>query len=484
MSTHTIRDSFFWLGQINKASAVINTSEGLLDASVAPRICRGIQSVLDAGKSCGARPCKVIDFEPVLISEAGVEATLLHAGRSSQDMHMTASTAQLRQETLTLATQLCTLVSCLVGMAEAHAETLVPNYTNGVAAQPNSYGHYLLGHAAGFMRDAERLQEFYARLDLSPMGTSVLNGSGWPLNRARMASYLGFGAIVDNAYDAVQIRNAELPIEMGCLATNIALHVGTFIQDTMAQYSQPRPWILLREGGSNTYVSSAMPQKRNPGLLNNTRAQASRVVSLGVGRTIQAHNVPSGMPDARSVGDNVAVLKGTTGLLLDLCKVLEALEINADRALEELNLDWTASQELADVLMLNHGVPFRVGHHFASEMVSFAKRENIKPSDFPYADAKRLYSDVCDAMLFSPQGSSQAGVLPLGEADFRAALDPVSMVRNRKTCGGPQPAEMQRMIDTDKRAIGAFEKWVQGKRAVIDEALARLDADFSKLLEL
>jgi argininosuccinate lyase len=46
----------------------------------------------------------------------------------------------------------------------------------------------------------------------------------------------------------------------------------------MVQYAQPRPWILLREGGGNTYVSSAMPQKRNPGLLNDTRANASRVL--------------------------------------------------------------------------------------------------------------------------------------------------------------------------------------------------------------
>lgn len=43
------RDAFFWLGQINKASAVINTDEGLLDKSMAPRIARGLQSVLKAG---------------------------------------------------------------------------------------------------------------------------------------------------------------------------------------------------------------------------------------------------------------------------------------------------------------------------------------------------------------------------------------------------------------------------------------------------
>jgi argininosuccinate lyase len=49
---------------------------------------------LDTGAEGGAqpggkRPTLVITFEPLLIEAAGVEATLLHAGRSSQDMHAT-----------------------------------------------------------------------------------------------------------------------------------------------------------------------------------------------------------------------------------------------------------------------------------------------------------------------------------------------------------------------------------------------------------
>ena len=62
----------------------------------------------------------------------------------------------------------------MVRLAEKNSGTIVPNYTNGVAAQPNSYGHYLLGHVAGLERDAQRLRETYTRLDLSPMGTTVV----------------------------------------------------------------------------------------------------------------------------------------------------------------------------------------------------------------------------------------------------------------------------------------------------------------------
>jgi argininosuccinate lyase len=108
------------------------------------------------------------------------------------------------------------------------------------------------------------------------MGTTVLNGTSWPLNRTRMADYLGFAAMVDNAYDASQIASMDHPVEVGAIVTSIALHVGNFIEDMMTQYAQARPWILLQEGGDTTYVSSAMPQKRNPGILNNTRRDAKK----------------------------------------------------------------------------------------------------------------------------------------------------------------------------------------------------------------
>ncbi|KAK2025521.1 L-Aspartase-like protein [Colletotrichum zoysiae] len=279
------------------------------------------------------------------------------------------------------------------------------------------------------------------------MGTTVLNGTSWPLNRERMAKYLGFAKTVDNAYDAAQITASEIPVELGAIASQIALHAGAYIQDVMAQYSQPRPWILLQEGGDNTYVSSAMPQKRNPGLLNRTRSDASRVVSLGVGRAIQGHNLPPGMVDAKDLADNLAVLNGAAGVLGSWGRILDALVIDGKRSLEELDLDWTASQELADVLMREHKVPFRVGHHFASEVV------NLDDGSYQF----------------------------LSEIEFREALDPAGIINRRATSGGPQPKEMERMINSSRHMLEDFHKWIQERRSYIDDALHKLDAAFELL---
>ena len=83
-----------------------------------------------------------------------------------------------------------------------------------------------------------------------------------------MAQMLGFDSIAYNTYDAGQVFPQEAPLEMGGISSSIAIHIGGFIEEIMQQYAQPRPWILLKEGNGNTYVSSAMPQKRNPGILN------------------------------------------------------------------------------------------------------------------------------------------------------------------------------------------------------------------------
>lgn len=470
------RDPFYWLGEINKATLVINTDQSLLDKRMAPRLAAGLAKVLEAGAQPGAgRPSTVISFEPLLIKAAGEDVTLLHAGRSSQDMHATYRSAILRDKLLELADQLNQTSATLVDLAGRHAATIVPNYTNGVAAQPNSYGHYLLGQAAGLMRDAQRIREAYVRIDRSPMGTTVLNGTSWPLDRERMARYLGFEALVDNAYDAAQISSMDQPVEVASIVASIALRTGNFVEDVLTQYAQSRPWILLQEGGGNTYVSSAMPQKRNPGLLNDTRSDASTALTLAMGPLLQTHNITPGMSDPKDVKQNSAMVDSGIAALKRWDRVLKALVISPDRALEELNSDWTASQELADLLMRKYKLPFRDGHHFASEVVAYAKTHGIKPLDFPYAEARRIYAE-------SQKDSKYGTELPMSEAEFRAALDPVAIVNSRATLGGPQPAEMARMLKDADARLAEQDAWIKARRLHIQQALDGLDRQFDVIV--
>jgi argininosuccinate lyase len=217
-----------------------------------------------------------------------------------------------------------------------------------------------------------------------------------------------------------------------------------------------------------------MPQKRNPGLLNSTRREASMAITLAMGPVLEAHNIPPGMGDAKEVKPNKEMVDSAIKVLADWDKILNALVIDPDRALEELNSDWTASQELADVLMREYKLPFREGHHFASEIVDYAKAHNIRPSDFPYAEAQRIYKEATKGYA--------TGELPMSEKEFRATLDPVAIVNHRATVGGPQPAEMERMLKAAKQRLAQQDAWIKEKRARIDSSLGKLDQEFDKLV--
>ncbi|WP_125911607.1 hypothetical protein [Pseudonocardia autotrophica] len=72
-----IRDEFFWLAEINKATTVINSEEGLLDEAMVPGIADALQKVIDDGAAPGAkRPSTVVAFEPLLIEAGSTDVTL------------------------------------------------------------------------------------------------------------------------------------------------------------------------------------------------------------------------------------------------------------------------------------------------------------------------------------------------------------------------------------------------------------------------
>ena len=473
-----IRDEFFWISQINKASVVSNFEEHLLDEATAKLAARGIDTVeKEAEVDASKRVKKYITYEPMVIAATGPEVTILHAGRSSQDILSTARVAILREQGMAIADALDTVIEKLLALAEEHRDTLVPNYTNGVAAQPNSYAHYLLGFIAPMLRDRERLNQCLARYNECPMGATVLNGTGWPLNRDTMARLLGFDRPRLNAFDCTCETPVDFALEISAIAASIGIHVGSMINDIMVQYAQSRPWIILQEGGENTYVSSAMPQKRNPGLMNNCRGDASDVVAEMAAVYTRVHNLVPGMVDGKSVAKNTRMTQSTVSMLQRFLKVLNALRINPERALEELNSDWTASQEIADRLMLDHGLPFRIGHHVASRMVSWARANNVLPKDFPYEQMQRLYKE--EILEEFPEGPQE---LPMSEAEFLDALDPRKIIANRKTKGSAAPSEVEFMLNDFRAKLQSEKNKTNDLRKQVNEAISGLQSAFAAYL--
>lgn len=468
-------NQFYWMNKINKASAVMLVEEKILPPETGRKLAKGIAFTIDqAGKPGGKSPSDVIQIENIVASHVGPDASLIHAGRSRQDMYATFRAAQLRNQVLDFADALNSLRDRVLVTASRHVNTIVPAYTNGVQAQPVSYAHYLLAFEASFARDAQRIRELHARLNRSAMGTAVLANSGWPLNRPRMADLLGFDGLIENSYDAGQVFTYDVPLEASGIPASTAIRLGAMLGDIHTQYHQTRPWLLLEEG--STYGSSAMPQKRNPGLVMNAREAASTVVGTAHTVTLRAHNVTPGMRDYKQTPVELALFPQAVRMIASMNAVMDSIVVNPARALAELEDDWTTSMDLAEMLQKDHQVPFRVGHGFASDVVGFARAGGIKPKDFPYDKAVELYAAA------RAKHKLAEAKLPLSEKAFRDLLSPAGMVRTRVGIGGPQPAEVERMLAGAQATLKADKAWMQGTRQKLRDADARLDKAFAALL--
>jgi argininosuccinate lyase len=466
---------FSWLNRINKASIVMLTEEGIVKPEMAQKIATGVRFAIDqADQPNGKRPTDVLQLEAIMTDKIGPEASLIHSGRSRQDMLATYRLAKLRSDVLAYSEALNATRKRLLDLADRNIDTLIPAYTNGVQAMPITYAHYLLAYEAAFDRDGQRIRELYQRLNQSPMGTAVLANSAYPLNRERLAELLGFDGVRENSLDSSQVSTYDIPIEAVGIASSSAIRVGALIGDIHTQYHQIRPWLLLDE--EKTYTSSAMPQKRNPGLLMRARESASDVVGLAQTVTLRAHNVTTGMTDYKFAFDSLGVFDSTKEMFGAMDAVIDALQVNPQRAREELENEWTTSMELADTLERTQRVPFRIGHSFASLIVEQARSEGLTPKTFPYADAQKLYTKAADKYQW------KQNTLPLDEATFRASLSPENMVKTRKGTGGPQPEEVKRMLAEAHKILDGDQAWLRERREKLTQAEGNLDRAFEKLL--
>lgn len=133
------QDVFYWFGRINMASTVVHAEQGIIPAPLAGRIARGVSYSIDqATQPGGKRPTDVLQVEKIITDQVGPEGTLIHTGRSRQDIHSTLNAAQLRLEVLDYADALAAVRKRLIDVAGKHVDTYVPAYTNGVQAMPIS----------------------------------------------------------------------------------------------------------------------------------------------------------------------------------------------------------------------------------------------------------------------------------------------------------------------------------------------------------
>jgi argininosuccinate lyase len=464
-------DGYYYMSLINRASLVNLVETKNLPSSLAGKIAKGIQEVDNQQDKPGAmRSPDYLVFEFELLKAAGPDASRLHTGRSRQDMASTSSLMFLREGLLDTYEQLNCARKSVLDLATLHKKTIIPGYTHGVQAQPTTLAHYLLSIASVLQRDAERFMTAYSYINKSPQGSEVLGTSIFDLDRERLAELLGFDGVIENAYDANHWSPEEANLALANVVAVSAIGIGHFVQDIHLQYSQPRPWILIKQG-ELTGISSNMPQKRNPKALEDLRELCSTVIGLAQTVYFVEHNTTSGMDDYRRPRHALNAANSAQQMYALLTRIVDNLDINVDRALEEVNLDYSTMSALASILQRDADVPFRIGHHFASELTNYGRQNHLTPIQIPYKEAVKIYKEATEGQK-----------LPFNEAKFKEAISAEYLVFNRKGLGGSQLSEVERMLSEHLIRLAHDNTWIKNQYDKLDAASANLNKLFADLI--
>src|SRR5215475_6283782 len=126
-------DPFYWLGEINKASAVMVVERGIVPKELGSRIADAVRQVTAAGDRPGAvRSGNYLVIEDALIKIGGPDITRLHSGRSRQDIGASIQRLAMRDDLLAPFHRLSAVRAALLGLPQKCPNAISPAYTWGV----------------------------------------------------------------------------------------------------------------------------------------------------------------------------------------------------------------------------------------------------------------------------------------------------------------------------------------------------------------
>ena len=175
------------------------------------------------------------------------------------------------------------------------------------------------------------------------------------------------------------------------------------------------------------------------------------------------------MNDYRDGSQTLLTAAHTADMYRRYAELLKYLVVSPERALAEIDADYATMTEVADVLLREAGIAFREGHHYASELTTRGRAAGKRPKELTDEELLQTWRDV------------DAGELPLPIARIRAAMDPQAMVAARRGRGGPQPAEVARMLRQHRSEMAAARDWLDAARQQLAGAAAKREMLFKAL---
>ncbi len=370
-----------------------------------------------------------------LKGKVGGLADKIHTGRSRNEQVSLDMRLWLREQIDIDLELLVNLMTALTGMARKYPHAIVPGYTHLRRAQAVPWTHYLLAYFEMFARDHERLSQARARVDVMPLGSGALAGSGFPFDRDQIARDLGFAAITRNSMDVSGDR--DFALDYLYAASAAMLHLSRLAEDWILYSSEEFGWLELGDGV--TSGSSLMPQKKNPDSLELIRGKSGRVLGDLTSLFVTMKGLPMTynrdmQEDKEPLFDASAQLAAALEMM---AAVVESTRLHAGKPAEAARESWVVATDLAEALA-RAGTPFHRAHQIVGKLVLESIQQGKQPLDWT-ADQLTAF-----APEFTPE--------------MVRLLDPAEGMKTRELPGGSGPAAVAKALD---EAEGRLRNWKQ-----------------------
>ena len=284
-----------------------------------------------------------------------------------------------------------------------------------------------------------------------------------------MADLLGFEEPLLNSYGC--IASVDYITGLYSAIKLVFLHLGRVIQD-MAFWSAFEVGQLYVPNAL-VQVSSIMPQKRNPVPIEHLRHLAS--VTMGRCDMVVGtmHNTPfTDMNDSEGEVQQAGYAAFDSGgrVLELLAAFLPACAINADRVRRTTDAACITITELADTLVRDAGLSFRVAHEIASKTARAVIAQGV-----PLGEGFAAFQTA-----FRKEAGRDT---PLSAEDFATATAPETFIARRDRTGGPARGALADALATYRHDADAVRVKYRLRLSRITQADTARSAAFQKLIE-
>src|SRR5271163_3547949 len=370
--------------------------------------------------------------EKQLAALIGATGYKLHTGRSRNEQIATDLRLFVRQTIDSLQNLISDWAEAILARAESAGSAAMPAYTHLQPAEPVLVAHWLLAYVEMFLRDASRLADCRKRANLCPLGSGAVAGATLTLNRQAMATELGFDAPTANSIDATSDR--DFALEFVDALSLIALHLSRWAEEMILFSTPAYGFVELPEPYSTG--SSAMPQKKNPDLLELVRGKAARVMGCATTLKTLVKGLPlaynKDMQETQEPLFNAAdTIIGMVPLVAGFMNTVEFNEAEMTRSASTGFMNaWAGAAYLVE-----RGVPSRLAHEAIGKAVALAVERGCDLQKLPLADLQAIH--------------------PSFDAGFHSCLGLTEVLALHDVPGGTAPRHVKRALQSAReRAAG------------------------------